>query len=231
MTKLNISAERARLAMTCMAKNDIRYYLNGILVEPRAEGGAFIAGTNGHHLIVVIDESGVCDEPTILRIGNDLMRRCAKPGLHTKNIQRLQLDEFRGKPALLLTDPVTGELPDYVQFDPIVHRKFPEWRNVVPDLRTLKRGHASAFNTDLLHAVTSVLKSNRYGIHAIPYQQPSDNPGTDAKPIVFHLVGHEYACLLLMPLRDMQKESIDGLVARWPAAAKKAPAAKEGVPA
>lgn len=223
MTKLNISAERARLAMTCMAKRDIRYYLCGILVEPRPAGGVFIVGTDGARLIVVIDETGECEEPTILSIDQALQQRCAKPGAYSKNVQRLQLDEFRGKPALLLTDGVTGELPDYVKFNPIVEGKFPAWRNVLPDLSKVTRGCAMAFNADLLHTVLSVFK-DRTTVRAIPYQRAVDSE------IAFHLLGHEYAFFVIMPLRD-GGAPIAPLVARWPNTAVKSTPKKEEVPA
>ncbi|HCK4895383.1 TPA: hypothetical protein N0H42_000458 [Pseudomonas aeruginosa] len=38
-----------------MAHNDVRYYLNGISIEPASQGGVLLIATNGHHIGVMHD--------------------------------------------------------------------------------------------------------------------------------------------------------------------------------
>ncbi|HEN8721178.1 TPA: hypothetical protein U8215_000825 [Pseudomonas aeruginosa] len=41
-----------------MAHNDVRYYLNGISIEPASQGGVLLIATNGHHIGVMHDPDG-----------------------------------------------------------------------------------------------------------------------------------------------------------------------------
>lgn len=201
---VNIRADRARLAASCMAKNDIRYYLGGILVEPRAEGGAYIVGCDGHRLIAVIDESGQCSESVILKLSPDMLRRMPKPRSYRDDEackQRLQMEEFKGRPALVLTDKMTGELPEVVTTDVTIEGMFPDWRKVLPDLSKVKRGTVSAYQSRYLHEVLATFGNRGRPLCAVPYQVPSES-AFDAGPIAFHIEGHEYAYLIVMPLRS-----------------------------
>src|SRR5690606_12660465 len=48
------------------AKNDIRYYLNGVRIEPHPQQGAVIVATNGYRLAAIHDPDGWCEEPIIV---------------------------------------------------------------------------------------------------------------------------------------------------------------------
>ena len=63
-----------------MAANDIRYYLNGVLVTPRAEGGVYLVATDGHRLMAVIDESGSVDKERIIRFPKSFLAKLPKIG-------------------------------------------------------------------------------------------------------------------------------------------------------
>lgn len=54
-------------AMTFFAaKEDVRYYLNGITIEPHPEQGVILMATNGHVLAAVHDPEGWCERKIIL---------------------------------------------------------------------------------------------------------------------------------------------------------------------
>jgi hypothetical protein len=44
-----------------MAKNDVRYYLNGFNIKPHPKGGVILTATNGHALVTIHDELGFSD--------------------------------------------------------------------------------------------------------------------------------------------------------------------------
>lgn len=218
MPTIDISAAKARLAASCMATRDIRYYLNGLRVEPRQAGGAYIIGCDGHRLLVCIDSTATCSAPAILRVTPDMIRRMPKPArdgehwpprIRKKSARRvsvsalqeprLQTEKFRGQPALVLTNE--RGLPAYVTADQIlVEGNFPDWRRVLPDFTTLERGTPDLYNFSYVAGpMAAVRGGGRCNTPvAIPYRQK----GKTGTGIVFQLVGHEYALLLVMPMVD-----------------------------
>ena len=204
-----------RLAATCMAEHDIRYYINGIYFEPREAGGIFIVATNGHRLMVVIDESGSASDSAIISVDRRMAARMVRPAamggaytgkrkvLDEKISNRFQTDVFRGKTAALLTDNC-GQV-SHVRADALVEGKFPDWRRVLPDFEKLKPGAMAPYNPRYLSSVLEVFGDKRgNGVMASPYQV--DPTGA----IVFHLRRHENALLIVMPMRD---EPADGKIA------------------
>lgn len=51
--KISIPNTAILAAMPHMAKKDVRFYLNGLCIEARPDGGAVVVGTNGHTLAAV----------------------------------------------------------------------------------------------------------------------------------------------------------------------------------
>lgn len=218
MPTIDVSAAKVRLAASCMATHDIRYYLCGVRVEPRKGGGAYIIGCDGHRLLVCIDSTATCSEPAILRVTPDMLRRMPKPRrngevwpattkgkkrfaamLAAKQEPRLQTEKFRGQPALVLTNE--QGLPAYVTADRIlVEGQFPDWRRVIPDFATLERGTPDSYKFSYVAGPMAALASGgKYDVPvAIPYRQK----GKTGSGIVFQIVGHEYAVLLVMPMVD-----------------------------
>jgi DNA polymerase-3 subunit beta len=127
--KLNLQARLVAAVAQFKASHDIRYYLNGVYVEPRPQGGAVIVATNGHAMGVWLDETGEIERPAILRIGAKLQAAC-----RGSDIKRLTIIDNR---LAVLGQKVKGGLKDmelYVQPQPgdwEVPGKFPDWANVV----------------------------------------------------------------------------------------------------
>lgn len=55
---------------------DIRYYLNGVFIEPLVGGGVNIVGTDGHRIVVIHDPNGECKEPVIIYPHATLISQC-----------------------------------------------------------------------------------------------------------------------------------------------------------
>ncbi|QHJ81508.1 MAG: hypothetical protein [Bacteriophage sp.] len=50
---INVPVSIISAAAHAMAKEDIRYYLNGLMIEKSPHGGVRVVATNGHHLIAI----------------------------------------------------------------------------------------------------------------------------------------------------------------------------------
>lgn len=61
-----VSAELVLRATKFAATNDVRYYLNGVCIKPSKSGGALVAATDGHCLLVLHDPNGKADKARIL---------------------------------------------------------------------------------------------------------------------------------------------------------------------
>lgn len=63
-----------------VAKQDIRYYLNGINIRPLIEGGVMISASDGHRLIVVRDPEGFVDREIIVSVLKDGLKHGTADG-------------------------------------------------------------------------------------------------------------------------------------------------------
>lgn len=201
LPKVRINAICARIAATCMARMDIRYYLNGLYVEPRPEGGVVIVGTDGHRLCAVIDKDGEASGPVILRV-QDMVQHLPKPkdtekfldGVPGKKLT-LVLEELRGKPVLVLQDTMNRMLR--LSGEALVEGKFPEWRRSVLNMEwaALKQQCLNLYQPHYVHETASLLDSRgRYS--PVPYQEES------GRVILWHFWTHPHVLLAVMPMRD-----------------------------
>jgi hypothetical protein len=190
---MDIAADLVRVAVTCMAHRDIRYYLCGVHVEPRQEGGVYIVATDGHRLVVIIDDSGKVSEDVTFRVESDLVSKLPRTGASGSK-QRLLLEPFRNKAALVLTDKTSGALPVAVQPDSLIDdaTHYPKWRKVMPNFDKVKVGCANAYQPRYVAEVIAVL-GKRF-TRATPHQVAPNSS------ILFSLSGHPNIALIVMPM-------------------------------
>jgi hypothetical protein len=100
-------------AMKFAAKGDVRYYLNGVYVEPNASGGVTIVATNGHVMALMYDATGFSD-------GKYIIPTITLPKSNSGKI------EFDGESCVLENENsykckfITGRYPDYMAVMPEV---------------------------------------------------------------------------------------------------------------
>jgi len=209
--------------------DDIRYYLNGVLVTPY-EGHALLVATNGHWMAVYESKAAHVDKPRILDL----------PKWFVSQIERLERGERLDGETIELDDedgpaPSGGPKTLVVQVEtsrltirengiveqlvkpglPFIDGKFPDWQKVLPDASKLERGlfspFASNYFTDLYRAVPN---DREYPLFC--YQNRDDIGG----PGIFRFGGMPELVVALMPRRDGDKEIKD-----WPTWMKKEKAA------
>lgn len=137
--QVRLSARYLPAIAPFMAVGDIRYYLNGIHVEPHPEGkGVLIVATNGHVIGVIHDADGETNDCWPCPIPKRVIAACKQPrraGLDaaesvwflgdTVHVTHPGIDsaEDAGKIGALHVDSVHAPAHD---------GKFPDWRRCVP---------------------------------------------------------------------------------------------------
>ena len=123
---ITIAQKDLKAVSLAMAKNDIRYYLNGVFVEfNRAE--TRIVATDGHrlHMVRTVDSSEMVTEPVTFIIPFEMVKHClkAKAARHDKNPQ-INLSFASGT--------IEAALPDGSRFSaPALDGAFPDYRRII----------------------------------------------------------------------------------------------------
>jgi hypothetical protein len=215
----SIRASLARLAMTAMAKHDIRYYLNGILVEPRPEGGAYIVATDGHRLMAIIDAEATCDARILLKPDRTTQRHLPLADDLKRDTKKatLQLTEFNGKPALLVTDAegkaLHLQITDASMEDINGNSRpvFPDWRRVVPKFEDLKPGAVDGLNPTYVTPFLSAIAKARHCRITLEAWQTEKGQVT-----AFRLDYFPHVLYLVMPKRE--GDGSGSWISNWSAA-------------
>lgn len=131
-------------ASTIAATGDIRYYLNGVYVEPQKGGGINLVATDGHRMIIINDPHGYANRSIIIPHNKQLIAICKKrPKASRKydvkeNVEEVMID---GDMVYAMKGHYDESMPsrDHVNrynfecsfpFSEI-EGKFPDWRAVV----------------------------------------------------------------------------------------------------
>jgi len=144
---IKFNAKYLKTLLSFVAKNDIRYYLAGIYVEPHPDGGAILVATDGHMMAVIRDADAVCTEPAVLKLSADASK-FAGPSMTWVRAGHRQHKE--SAPHYVQFNPITdrliitGQGGDELFVQPgkasIQNAKYPDWRRVVPKFSVLKPG-------------------------------------------------------------------------------------------
>lgn len=198
--------------------DDIRYYLNGVLVTPY-EDHALLVATNGHWMAVCESKAAYTDKPRILDLPkwfvNQMQRVERGERLDDEVVEWDDVDDPppRAAPHTLVVSTETSHLtirePGVEVLVkrglPFIDGKFPDWQKVIPDPSTLERGLFSAFAPHYFAELYRAVPDQRE--HALfCYQSRAGGPG------VFRFGGMPGLLALLMPRKDDDKEEKD-----WPA--------------
>ena len=193
--KFSINASKLKLAATCMANNDLRYYLNGVLVTPREEGGVYLVATDGHRLMAVLDTTGSIDKERIIRFPKSFVAKLPKIG-SSQETATVTNDRIELKHALFLTSE-KGEIihAHIATEDIIVDGQFPDWRRVIKmDPESVVR--PGPINMRYLATALPAFASQTVGVGVRLYSM------SDADCTCVRFDRHDYAVMVVMPMRD-----------------------------
>lgn len=128
MTQLaTINPLAVAIAASFVAKNDVRYYLNGIYFEPHPEGGANIVATDGHKMLTIRDKTAILAKPLIVEFSPATVKACA-----AKNAQGLTLESTESEGGKVLARVATAG-GSVTAFETVHDCRYPDWRSVMPD--------------------------------------------------------------------------------------------------
>jgi DNA polymerase III sliding clamp (beta) subunit (PCNA family) len=116
MKNFEIDARQIKAAMTMQAKNDIRYYLNGLLI-----GGGKVVATDGHRLIVVESPASTF-EPAIFAIRGKIPARAM-------SCEFVFIGGDHG--VVMSKDGRSCDIDAVVKFS-IVDGRYPDYKRVIP---------------------------------------------------------------------------------------------------
>jgi DNA polymerase-3 subunit beta len=191
-----------------MGVQDIRYYLNGFLIE-RAKQGVVLVATNGHVLAAIKDAEGMLEgaDQVIVRRDVPLIRACKgrftqPPYVLIANGRVTIAPDF----GLEGTDAETFVMPG----KPFLEAKYPNWKRVVPDFKKLKPGIRSACADADYMALFAKLK--KYGgTKTLRFWQSEDvrpdgeGEGSSGAGIVVQHASVPEFLGVVMPMRDTEK--------------------------
>ncbi len=129
-----------------MAKDDIRYYLNGFHVKPHPDSeGVILTATDGHRAVVIHDKEGHSDGEYILPISKALLS-ASKKAFTKDKLPINQVHFIKNKVLLRFVDLEGGDLPviepehpesvvHYTEFFAPVDGRYPNVSRVFKDLK------------------------------------------------------------------------------------------------
>lgn len=195
------------------AKQDVRYYLNGVRIEPHPQQGAIIIATNGHRLAAIHDPDGWCKEPIIVGdIPRSLVAACKAKGNELKFTAPKQLWVSKTSAVVMGCD---DSAPPQDPFNvmalhavriTLIDGNYPNWQRVLPKKRAELPTRFPSLNPAYLaelHEVASILDplSRKHGA-AVRLEALDEHSSIVARIPRLDLL--ERFVAVIMPLRDME---------------------------
>jgi len=158
-----ITAVAVKMVFPFVAKQDIRYYLNGINIRPLEDGSVMVVATDGHRYVVVRDPNGFAEREVIVNIDKDALK-------HATNAKHT-LDVMSNGSAIL-----SGEVAQPLFIQPgnaLVEADFPRIERVASVIG-YKEGISGAINPQYLADALEIGK--RFGGSIRFFNRDADSP-------------------------------------------------------
>jgi DNA polymerase-3 subunit beta len=196
--KITIDHSIIKALLICAAKHDVRYYLNGVSVDARANGDVVLVATDGHRLLAY---PVAVDNIEALAPGEYIIPREALEAVKPAKVGRTTLPihidivtapdtpdpervgvTIKGKTSITVTGATSAVTAP-------IDGQYPNWRRIVPASTS---GEIAQFNADYVAGFGDVCKllGGSYG--------PYINHNGSAPAVVTNLPG---ALGLIMPFR------------------------------
>jgi len=199
---INLNAKLVAAIAQFKAHHDIRYYLNGVYVEPCDEGGALLVATNGHVMGIWHDTTATIERPAILSVSSKLITACTGG----KGNRRL-VDKFgrltvidKKTDAEIYIQPVDKKttIVELEQYE--VSGAFPNWRSVAPVLDKTQVQLFDVFAPEYLRLATDAARIGcGLKFNGVTLRQKEKG---SAIVVQFSDIGASGFMAIVMPMRD-----------------------------
>jgi hypothetical protein len=196
-----------------MAKNDVRYYLNGIHIQSNPAGkGVIISATDGHRLLSILDKRGYTNGEWICEISSSLVSASVKASKH-KNTRISSHDAivtFKGNGTYVyggFHEPEKSQLGE-MQSGLFLSEYLKPIEGNYPKFGRIFKENTEPFDPKILTMNANYLKDcgEVFSMLGNPKFQSISIFGQCGQANVFGLIGHpddEFdARLLIMPMRN-----------------------------
>ena len=205
--KITIEHNILKSLLLIAAKSDIRYYLNAVCIDARANGDVVLVATDGHRLLawpVAVDDIEYADGEPIF-VGEVIIPRDAleavkpmKAGRHSFPITITTTTEpdtqdserpgvtIKGKTTIVIVGQTTLTTP-------AVDGKYPDWRRIMPKAVS---GEPAQYNADYIGDFGKVCL-----LLGSKYPSPRINHNGTGGAVITNLYTSR-AIGMLMPMRD-----------------------------
>lgn len=168
-TAFTCTVDAAAFAKTALAqsKEQTRYYICGVYVEPAPEGqeGVYMAATDGHAMVVRYDLTGICTGSGIVSLDASMLKACTKAQKWSAG-SRLIVQGSKACVAWGVTNEDAAELDfaannvNAVQMrDTLINGNFPDWRRIVPTV-TNPDAPIAAMDAGILERMSAALRAD-----------------------------------------------------------------------
>ena len=196
---MQFNADLYRIAGTFVAKEETRYYMQGVFIEPCKSGGVQMTATDGTRLFCVRDEFGQADQSGIVRLSPEAMKLCRSKANTATRVR------IEGQDATIERQVETTEdwQPIGLSGKVFIDGTFPDYRRIVPtriERDATNPGHpwfAGRLAASFADAAVELEKMSGRGSKAALCWRASD-AGSPAL-VLFGASPHAFG--VLMPLR------------------------------
>ena len=178
-----------------MAHSDVRYYLNGISIEPHPDGGVLLVATDGHRLGVLHDPDGWCESQFIVgSISKQLLAAC-KAKAKKADLQSAPAALWIGETGSMVCalpfaergetavheEPIDsfGPLVLFTCKTSVIDGRFPDWRRVANQKRTAVQELFPAINSSYIYDVSLaqniITGTSKYGYRGVNMEHTGRN--------------------------------------------------------
>ena len=170
----NVNADLFRAASVVISKEETRYYLNGVCIEPHPAGGVTLTATDGHRLFTAYDREGEASRTYIVKLDAAALKACkrARKEIHPR---RVFLKGYDDAPVSITSNDEHETYLLAVNWE-IKDATFPDWRRVVPRHGKGDKPVADWYNPDYLASfadIAGILSDGVKSIRVCSIQQGS----------------------------------------------------------
>lgn len=179
-------------AVNCFAaKHDVRYYLNGVRIEPHPTQGVVMVATNGHIMAVMHDPEGwidpECEGMIVATPSSRLLTACKKKGSSKETCRQEVNALWISENAGLVTWGDVNAKPEPFGLGTLasekialIDAKYPNWKRVLPEKQRALTGGVfpqaqSQYFETCYEAAKIVYPSHRYLTAPLDIQYEGDD--------------------------------------------------------